>query len=153
MIELGTARAAVKFAKSEATPWAAVDLDERRRLVTLCLDGLREHKEMIALLLMWEIGKPHAQALTDIDRGISGVEWYVDEIEGMLDRRTPLGLRWNKMRSRGDRDEAFGGIGQSWKGCLVGGKYLVQAVTQGLFDEKLCGNFPAYTQPPELAEA
>jgi acyl-CoA reductase-like NAD-dependent aldehyde dehydrogenase len=59
---------------------------------------------------------------------------------------------WNKMRSRGDRDEAFGGIGQSWKGCFVGGKYLVEAVTQGASNEKLCGNFPAYTQVPDLAE-
>src|SRR6266404_2360795 len=65
MIELDTARAAVKFAKSEARPWAAVDLDERRRRVSLCLDGLREHRELIALLLIWEIGKPYAQALID----------------------------------------------------------------------------------------
>jgi acyl-CoA reductase-like NAD-dependent aldehyde dehydrogenase len=92
MIELDTARAAVKFAKSEARPWAAVDLDERRRRVSLCLDGLREHRELIALLLIWEIGKPYAQALIDIDRCISGVEWYVDRIEGMLDGRSPLGL-------------------------------------------------------------
>jgi acyl-CoA reductase-like NAD-dependent aldehyde dehydrogenase len=92
MIELDAARAGVKFAKSEARPWAAVDLDERRRRVAICLDGLRKQRELIALLLIWEIGKPYAQALTDIDRCISGVEWYVDEIEGMLDGRTPLGL-------------------------------------------------------------
>jgi acyl-CoA reductase-like NAD-dependent aldehyde dehydrogenase len=52
----------------------------------------REHRELIALLLIWEIGKPYAQALTDIDRCISGVEWYVDEIEAMLAGRPPLGL-------------------------------------------------------------
>jgi acyl-CoA reductase-like NAD-dependent aldehyde dehydrogenase len=52
----------------------------------------REHRELIALLLIWEIGKPYAQALTDIDRCISGVEWYVDEIEAMLARRPPVGL-------------------------------------------------------------
>src|ERR1700692_2854750 len=73
MIELDTAIKAVQFAKSESKQWAKVDLDERRRRVTLCLDGLREQRELIGLLLMWEIGKPYAQAMTDIDRCISGV--------------------------------------------------------------------------------
>lgn len=92
MIDLETARAAVKFAKSEAGGWAKVELDERRRRVSECLAGLKKQKELIALLLMWEIGKPHAQALTDIERCISGVEWYVENIEGMLGKRQPLGL-------------------------------------------------------------
>ena len=92
MLDLSSARSAVKFAKSEAADWAAVDLDERKRRVSLCLEGLREQRELIALLLVWEIGKPHAQALTDIDRCISGVEWYVDNIESMLGKRKPLGL-------------------------------------------------------------
>lgn len=55
----------------------------------------------------------------------------------------------NAIRSRGDRDEVFGGIGQSWKGCFVGGKYLVQAVTVGPPGERLYGNFPDYTLLPE----
>jgi hypothetical protein len=59
---------------------------------------------------------------------------------------------WNTVRSRGDRDEVFGGIGQSWKGCFVGGRYLVQAVTRGSMNEQLCGNFPAYTQLPGTAQ-
>ena len=92
MLDLQTARGAVKFAKSEAAGWAAVDLDERKRRVSLCLDGLREQRELIALLLVWEIGKPYAQALMDIDRCISGVEWYLENIESMLERRRPLGL-------------------------------------------------------------
>jgi acyl-CoA reductase-like NAD-dependent aldehyde dehydrogenase len=56
----------------------------------------------------------------------------------------------NKVRSRGDRDEVFGGVGESWKGCFVGGDLLVQAVTRGPDgdDERLFGNFPTYTQPP-----
>jgi acyl-CoA reductase-like NAD-dependent aldehyde dehydrogenase len=33
-------------------------------------------------------------------------------------------IRINTVRSRGDREEVFGGIGQSWKGCFVGGRYL-----------------------------
>ena len=84
MIDLETARSAVKFAKSESVAWANVDLDERRRRVTECVGKLREQRELIALLLIWEIGKPYAQALTDIDRCLSGVEWYVENIEGCL---------------------------------------------------------------------
>ena len=37
----------------------------------------------------------------------------------------------NKPRSRGDREEVFGGLGASWKGAFVGGDLLVQAVTYG----------------------
>src|ERR1700739_1008810 len=92
MIELEAARMAVKFAKSEVPGWAKTDWDESRRRVSECLAGLKKQKELIALLLMWEIGKPYAQALTDIDRCISGVEWYVENIEGMLGKRSPLGL-------------------------------------------------------------
>ncbi len=92
MLDLEAARGAVAFAKSEAVTWAEVDLDDRRRRVSTCLDGLREQRELIALLLIWEIGKPYAQALTDIDRCISGVEWYIENLESMLGRRLPLGL-------------------------------------------------------------
>src|SRR5260370_5731338 len=92
MIDLEAARRAVKFAESEAASWATVELDERRRRVSECLEGLRRQRELIALLLIWEIGKPYAQALTDIDRCISGVEWYVENIEGMLGHRKPIGL-------------------------------------------------------------
>ena len=35
----------------------------------------------------------------------------------------------NKPRTRGDREEVFGGVGESWKGAFVGGDLLVQAVT------------------------
>ena len=92
MVALDVAKSAARFSKSEAAHWTSVDLDERRRRVKECLDGLRSHRELIALLLIWEIGKPHAQALTDIDRCIDGVEWYVENIEPMLSGRKPLGL-------------------------------------------------------------
>jgi acyl-CoA reductase-like NAD-dependent aldehyde dehydrogenase len=54
----------------------------------------------------------------------------------------------NATRSRGDRAEPFGGAGASWKGCFVGGAYLVQAVTQGPAGERLYGNFAEYTLLP-----
>lgn len=36
-----------------------------------------------------------------------------------------------KPRSRGDRDELFGGFGASWRGAFVGGELLIRAVTRG----------------------
>ena len=92
MIDLDTALRAVRFAKSEAEAWAAVGLDQRRQRVKDCLEGLRKERELIALLLIWEIGKPYAQALTDIDRCISGVEWYIANIDRIVGTRTPIGL-------------------------------------------------------------
>jgi acyl-CoA reductase-like NAD-dependent aldehyde dehydrogenase len=56
----------------------------------------------------------------------------------------------NKPRSRGDRDEVFGGRGASWKGAFVGGDLLVQAVTERTDgkEERLYGNFPSYSLYP-----
>lgn len=51
-------------------------------------------------------------------------------------------------RSRGDRDELFGGFGASWRGAFVGGELLVRAVTRGPTGERMPGNFPEYRQMP-----
>ena len=53
----------------------------------------------------------------------------------------------NKPRSRGDREEVFGGRGSSWKGAFVGGDLLVDAVTQG--ERPLYGNFPEGSRYPQ----
>ena len=55
----------------------------------------------------------------------------------------------NKMRSRGDNEEVFGGIGESWKGCFVGGKLLIEAVTNSTNNEPVRGNFEDNTLLPE----
>jgi len=55
----------------------------------------------------------------------------------------------NKIRSRGDREEPFGGVGASWRGAFVGGRYLVEAVTEGAANERLMGNFEDYTMLPQ----
>ncbi|WP_157859218.1 aldehyde dehydrogenase family protein, partial [Streptomyces pathocidini] len=62
-------------------------------------------------------------------------------------RAFKIGL--GKPRSRGDRDELFGGFGASWRGAFVGGDLLVRAVTQGPPDERPPGNFPDYHLMPE----
>ena len=53
----------------------------------------------------------------------------------------------NKLRSRGDREEVFGGLGESWKGAFVGGALLVEAVTEG--EKAILGNFEDATLLPE----
>ncbi len=57
-------------------------------------------------------------------------------------------LGHGKPRSRGDREELFGGFGGSWRGAFVGGELLVHAVTDGRDGERLPGNFPEYQLMP-----
>ncbi len=83
---------AVRFAKKESANWAKTDLDERRNKVAECVAALKKHHELIGKLLIWEIGKTYKNGLTDIDRCIEGVEWYLENIETMLGNRQPLGL-------------------------------------------------------------
>ncbi|HEV8648114.1 MAG TPA: aldehyde dehydrogenase family protein [Actinomycetes bacterium] len=90
MLELGQAFEAVAAAAAEHRRWAKVDLDERRARVARCVEQLEAHRELLALLLVWEIGKPWRQALTSVDRTASGVRWYLDEIEPMVAGRGPL---------------------------------------------------------------
>lgn len=92
MLTLDEAKKAVQHGAREANDWARIDLDERKARVTTCLNGLREHQELLARLLVWEIGKPLAQSRVSVERCISGVEWYVQNIERMLAGRRPLGL-------------------------------------------------------------
>lgn len=92
MIDLPTAKRAVEAAARQGRGWGAVDLDERRRRVTECLAALKQHRALLAGLLVWEIGKPLHLAEVDIDRCVSGVEWYVAHVEEFVRDRTPLGL-------------------------------------------------------------
>ena len=75
---------AVRFACTEHTKWCNVDLDERRARVTAAVDALTEHRDLLALLLVWEIGKPWRLACADVDRCLDGVRWYVGEIDRQL---------------------------------------------------------------------
>jgi acyl-CoA reductase-like NAD-dependent aldehyde dehydrogenase len=71
-----------------------VELDERRARVTGAVDAMTEHRDLLALLLVWEIGKPWRLACADVDRCLDGVRWYVGQIERQLDdpggHRSPL---------------------------------------------------------------
>ncbi len=90
MLDAATARVAMESTVADHDTWRRVPLAERRARVRRALERLDAHRDLLTLLLVWEIGKPWAQAATGVDRTISGVEWYCDEIEGMLDGRRPL---------------------------------------------------------------
>ena len=94
-IDFDSAVEAVAAACQEHRDWAKVSLDERQLRVTEAVDALTAHRDLLALLLVWEIGKPWRLACADVDRALDGVRWYVGEIERQLtDRdghlRTPL---------------------------------------------------------------
>lgn len=91
-IDLETCKKAVEYCAKEAKDWAKVDLDKRKEMVQQTLHDLRKNEQLIAFVLMWEIGKPYDQALDDVQRCIDGVQWYIDEIEGMLGARKPIGV-------------------------------------------------------------
>jgi acyl-CoA reductase-like NAD-dependent aldehyde dehydrogenase len=92
MLDLDTAKRAVRFAAHEHEQWSQVSLDTRKARTADALEQLRAHRDLIAHLLMWEIGKPLKLAQDDVDRCISGVEWYLEQIDAMVAERTPLGV-------------------------------------------------------------
>jgi acyl-CoA reductase-like NAD-dependent aldehyde dehydrogenase len=94
-VDYDEAVGAVEYACLEHAEWSKVDLDERRERVTAAVDALTEHRDLLALLLVWEIGKPWRLACADVDRCLDGVRWYVGEIERQLalgrpEERQPL---------------------------------------------------------------
>lgn len=90
-LDADRARAAVAFAAAEHRDWATTPLAERKARVAGALDELTIHRDLLAMLLVWEIGKPWRLACADVDRALDGVRWYVDEIDRMLaDGREPL---------------------------------------------------------------
>lgn len=89
-LDADTARRAVRACLDQHRAWRHIPLAERRARVAATLDALVQHRDLLALLLVWEIGKPWRLARADVDRAIDGVRWYVDGIEPMLEGRTPL---------------------------------------------------------------
>ncbi|MGW8377542.1 aldehyde dehydrogenase family protein [Streptomyces sp. ODS28] len=90
LLDARSAGAAVRAALDQHRAWRHLALPERRARVAAALDALAEHRATLALLLVWEIGKPWKAAQADVDRALDGVRWYVDHIDGMLEGRAPL---------------------------------------------------------------
>jgi acyl-CoA reductase-like NAD-dependent aldehyde dehydrogenase len=84
LVNYEEAVAAVAHAVDEHEAWAKVDLDSRREMVSAAVDALIEHRDLLALLLVWEIGKPWRLACADVDRCMDGVRWYLGQIERQL---------------------------------------------------------------------
>ncbi|RDI26480.1 aldehyde dehydrogenase family protein [Lentzea flaviverrucosa] len=89
-LDFDVAGRAVVAAVDQHVEWCNVPLAERKARVSEALDSLTEHRDLLSLLLVWEIGKPWRLATADVDRCIEGVRWYVEEIDSMLAGRAPL---------------------------------------------------------------
>ncbi|MEL6796349.1 MAG: aldehyde dehydrogenase family protein [Planctomycetota bacterium] len=81
---------AVGAAVRQHAEWSTVELDERRERVSRAVAGMRDNRDLLALMLVWEIGKPWRLACADVDRCLDGVDWYIDEAERQLNGRKPL---------------------------------------------------------------
>ncbi|MGH3520365.1 MAG: aldehyde dehydrogenase family protein [Haloechinothrix sp.] len=90
LLDAETAPRAVRASLNEHRTWSLAPLSERKARVVAALDDLSEYRDLLALLLVWEIGKTWRAATADVDRCIDGVYWYVEEIDGMLAGREPL---------------------------------------------------------------
>lgn len=86
----GAARA-VAAAVEEHGQWRHTPLPERVARVSAAVESMAAHRDLLAQLLVWEIGKPWKTACADVDRCLDGVRWYAGEIERMLAGRSPLG--------------------------------------------------------------
>jgi acyl-CoA reductase-like NAD-dependent aldehyde dehydrogenase len=89
-IDADAAGRAVRAAAAQHAEWARTALAERRERVSAALDALTAERELLALLLVWEIGKPWRLACADVDRCLDGVRWYLGEIPRQLADREPL---------------------------------------------------------------
>ena len=88
-VGVAEAEHAVAGSVAEHGRWATVDLDERRRRVHDAVEDMAGQRDLLALLLVWEIGKPWRLAWADVDRCIDGVRWYLQEIERQLSINGP----------------------------------------------------------------
>jgi len=89
-VEYDTAVQAVAYACGEHKTWGETDLDERKQRVSAAVEAMQLHRDTLALLLVWEIGKPWRLACADVDRALDGVDWYLEEIDRQLEGRRPL---------------------------------------------------------------
>jgi acyl-CoA reductase-like NAD-dependent aldehyde dehydrogenase len=89
-LSAGEAKHAVHASAVAHAQWATTPVAQRKARVSAAVDAMVEHREVLALLLSWEIGKPWKLACADVDRALDGVRWYVEEIESMLGDRMPL---------------------------------------------------------------
>lgn len=129
--QLSTTEAAeaVAHAEQEHQSWSRVPLQERKAKVTRAVADLQRHRDTLALLLVWEIGKPWRLACADVDRALDGVRWYARQIDGQMAGRRPLPgpvsniASWNYPMSV----QVHGELVQ----CLAGNAVIAKSPSQG----------------------
>lgn len=89
-IDHAEAERAVDGAVKQHHAWGSIGLEERKQRVSRALAAMRMHRGLLALLLVWEIGKPWRLACADVDRALDGVDWYLQEADRQLAGRVPL---------------------------------------------------------------
>src|SRR5262249_29843567 len=88
-VDASAARAAVHSAAVSHAAWAGTSLADRKARVVAALDALTEHRDLLALLLVWEIGKPWRLACADVDRALDGARCYIGQIDRQVAGRAP----------------------------------------------------------------
>ncbi|MBA0128328.1 aldehyde dehydrogenase family protein [Haloechinothrix sp. YIM 98757] len=81
---------AMRASLNEHRTWSVASLPERTTRVLAAVDEIAEHRELLSLLLMWELGKTWRAATRDVDECVHSVRWYADRLDGMLAGRAPL---------------------------------------------------------------
>lgn len=89
-LDADTALDAVRASAAAHREWANTPIAQRKARVQAAVDALTEHRDLLALLLAWEIGKPWRLACADTDRALDGVRWYLGQIDRQVAGREPL---------------------------------------------------------------
>ncbi|MBU6342646.1 MAG: aldehyde dehydrogenase family protein, partial [Bacteroidetes bacterium] len=92
MLNAAEGKKAVAAAAAEFDAWKQLSYTVRLEKIKAFMDALQAHRDLLAYLLCWEIGKPVLQARTSVDRCIEGVRWYLEHTEAFMNGRPPLGL-------------------------------------------------------------
>jgi acyl-CoA reductase-like NAD-dependent aldehyde dehydrogenase len=88
-LDAGSAHRAVRDSFHEHRTWRVASLEDRKARVSASVDALAAHRELLALLLVWETGKTWASAGADVDRCVDGVRRCLGKIDGLLEGRSP----------------------------------------------------------------
>ena len=107
-VDADVAQAAVAAAAAAHRAWSAPPLAERTQRVSAALDLLSHHRDLLALLLVWEIGKPWRLACADVDRALDGVRWYLGRDRPPGGRPRPAGRAGEQHRQLELPDERAG---------------------------------------------
>lgn len=86
------AAAAVEMTAAAGRVWSRLSHARRATLIAAGVESVGRHRDLLAGLLAWEIGKTRAGARSDVDRCLDGIAWYLEHSEAMIEARTPIGL-------------------------------------------------------------